>query len=233
MFSKLVYLAPIAFTSAGVTALISLRIDDPRLKQALRIAAIMMTIGAALSLVQQSFQLAEALSRTERTIMEQRRLIDEERVKSADALRKAVAAEAAAEQAKLQAEAAAKDIKAQMDAKERAAREEAAASDRAARMKAEEDERKRREAAAAAEQAAALQALEAKKRQEQAAAAAAAEKAARAQSVIAQKENSCQQCCKQRAPSFYNMPANDAISGCYADCIRGVPDNYGTYLCRF
>jgi hypothetical protein len=121
MFSKFIYLAPVAFTTAGVAALISIKIDDPRVKKILRGAALVLALGAAVSVFQQLTELAEIAARAQRSLAEQSRLMEEERARAAEASRKAKEAEEAARLAHEKAEAEIRRIRLKLEADERRA----------------------------------------------------------------------------------------------------------------
>jgi hypothetical protein len=151
MLSKFMYLAPVAFTTAGVMALISIKLDDPKTKKILRGIALILAIGAGVSLFQQLAELAEVAARAQRNVAEQSRLIEEERAKAADAARKAKEAEEAARLAHEKAEAEVKRIRLEAEEHERRAaakrqRDEQALREALAKAAAEQRAREEREA---------------------------------------------------------------------------------------
>src|SRR5262249_46459257 len=104
MLSKLIYLAPVAFTTAGVTALVTLKIDDPKFKRILRAIAGVLFFGSLFAIVQQGAEILERLSQAESTIAT-------ERAKTAAAQAEARKAQEIAEKAELAARAAAEKAK--------------------------------------------------------------------------------------------------------------------------
>ena len=116
MLSKLLYLAPVVLTTASVAALISIKIEDERIKRILWYTAVVLFFGTIISVGQQLLTVAGSIAALEKTIVKERRLVEEEKAKAAEALARLSAAEEAERKAKIRADAAERQAK--LDAQE-------------------------------------------------------------------------------------------------------------------
>ena len=200
--SKLLHLAPIVITTAGVTALISLRVDDPRFKSILRMVAVVLFFGSIATVASEAIKLVEQGAEAQRVIAEQQRRVQEELAKAAEASARAKQAEEIAKQAALRAQEA-----------EQAAKLKADELERQARLRAERDEQVRLQEAEKSKRAQLIRDEQERQRQREV-----------REAEHASQARWCESCCtrayeKQIAP---NSLAG-YVNGCVAYCLRPGP----------
>ncbi|MBV1696577.1 MAG: hypothetical protein KGP27_19120 [Hyphomicrobiales bacterium] len=218
--SKIQYLGPIAVTTAAVTALIAVKIDDPRFKSILNSIAGMLLLASIVAFANDVLTVYEHYASTERRVAE-------ERAKAAQAIREAKEAELKAAEAEQRASERANVLQLeqqkllrQIEEEKRLAKlriDQAEAAERAAIAKAQSDEQRIKQ-----------QMLRTQQEQQQRMAA-----AQRAESD--RRGQFCQSCCSQRAPAGYPHAREKAVAVCIDECHSGQPSNwFGNYvvLCR-
>ncbi|MEZ5844823.1 MAG: hypothetical protein R3D27_13960 [Hyphomicrobiaceae bacterium] len=210
MLFKLLHFAPIVIATSGVVALVSFRIEDPRLKKILRGIAFVLFFASAASVASEAIRLLEQGANTQRVIAEQQRLAREELAKAAEAAARAKAAEALAKEAALRAEEMERNARLQKEEAELAARVRLEEIEREAKRRADENQRleevRRREHAAELKSAQDEQVRRAHERRRQI-----------QEAELVFKRRQCEVCCRA-------VVSGGSVSECVAMCVnpRGV-----------
>ena len=148
MHSILDYFALVAFTTAGVSAFISVQIEDERTKKILRAIAVVLFVSSVITAVQKASELLAEVSKLEATLAEQKHLVEEARAKAAEADLRIAVAEKDARDAKVKADSAEQREKLKLAAdvqfaKQAADISEQAHKDELAKINREREERER------------------------------------------------------------------------------------------
>ncbi|MBU6378552.1 MAG: hypothetical protein KJS95_08470 [Gammaproteobacteria bacterium] len=218
--SKIQYLAPIAVTTAAVTAFIAVKIDDARFKKILNGIAGVLFMASIVAFANDLLTVYEHYATTERRVAEERARAAVAIKEAKDAeLRATEAAQLASERTKrLQLEQEA--LVRQLEDEKRLAKlriEQAEAAERAAIARARSDEQ-------ALKQQMELKAQEQRRQLAE---------AQRGESV--RRAEFCDSCCRRRAPAGYPYAVDKAISTCIDECQSGKPSNWfgnNVVMCR-